>query len=202
MAGNYLRKDHFYNKAKSQGYRSRAAYKLIELDKKHKLFKSGARVLDLGSFPGSWLQVALERVGQTGRLLGVDLRELEPLQGSSIELLKVFIGDAADEDLQAEILRQSDGGFNLIMSDMSPKLSGIKFRDAVLSAELVSLAHNISRKMLKKDGALVAKIFPGSEVEEVLKSLRESFLKINRHSLKATRGSSNEFYIVAKGFLG
>jgi len=199
MAAPYKRKDHNYLQAKEQGYRSRAAYKLLELDQKYSFLKSGGKVLDLGCFPGSWLQVALKKVGKKGKVVGIDLREVEPLAGPFGDAL-IFLGDAADLQLQKQISDSVAGCFDVILSDMSPKISGIKFRDAVNSAELVQLAHNIAQVLLNKDGILVAKIFPGSECDSVTQQLKNSFAKVTRHSLKATRGSSKEFYILARGF--
>ena len=198
-SNNYIRKDQLYLRAKDEGYRSRAAYKLLELDKRHGLLRKGARVLDLGSFPGGWLQVAAGKVGKKGVVLGVDLKELDPVYGGAP--VEIFCGDVMSEEFSAFVASQLEGRLvNVVLSDMSPQLSGIRFRDAVRSAELVELAFGVCRNFLSPGGSFVAKIFPGPECEELARELRLSFDKFSRRVLESSRKSSNELYLVGQGF--
>lgn len=187
----YQRKDHLYNKAKEEGYRSRAAYKLLEIQKKHRLIRSGQVILDLGCYPGGWCQVA----AQLGaRVVGVDIRTLETFADNTISIVE---GDANDPDVQAELLRLAGRKFDLVLSDMSPHLSGIEARDNVRIAELVELAFDIAFQMLRPNGIVVAKAFPCNDVEEVLQRQKKRFQKLKRTRLESTRTTSNELYVTA-----
>ncbi|HQH25881.1 MAG TPA: RlmE family RNA methyltransferase [Oligoflexia bacterium] len=201
MPGNYDRKDHLYRKAKQEGYRSRAAYKLIELDHRYKLIRQRMSVVDLGCYPGGWLQVVLERIGQQGLLVGVDLNYVEPVsvKGKEAAIIK---GDIFSEETRAEILSRAGGKVSLVLSDLSPQLSGVRFRDAVKSAELVECALDLSREILENGGSLVAKIFPGPECDSLVEKFRASFRVFSRASLKSSRKSSTELYFVAREFRG
>ena len=199
MAGNFVRKDRLYHAAKESGYRSRAAFKLIELDKRFKLFRPGMRVLDLGSFPGGWVQIALERVKSSGKVVGVDLRAVEEvlIKGARAE---IFIGDITAADTQGKVLDAIGGKADIVLSDLSPQLTGIKFQDSVRSAELVQTGIEVCEKVLAPGGTFVAKIFPGAEAEEIAKEIRKRWKNFTRCSLDATRKSSNELYFVARNF--
>ncbi len=201
MGRQYKRKDHFYEKAKDSGYRSRASYKLIELNKQSKLLKPGARVLDLGCFPGGWLQVALDKVGPKGLVVGVDLKPVDALERNGAAA-KIFQGDIMSPEVQNILRAESPEGYDAVISDLSPKLSGIAFRDAAQSAELVQMGLHIAREFLVEGGDFVAKIFPGQECEELIPQIRSSFRKCSRKNLDSTRKSSKELYILAQGFKG
>lgn len=204
MAGTYQRKDHLYAKAKEEGYRSRAAYKLAELDKKHRLLRAGARVVDLGCFPGGWLQVAAEKVGAAGVVVGVDLKQVEPIpvKGKVLTAPVIFQGDLNDPEIQRSIVESCGGPADLVLSDMSPQLSGIRFRDAAYSAELVRLALGFCSQVLRPGGSFVAKVFPGQECEEIAPEVRKVFQKFSRENLDSSRRTSNEMYFVGLGFRG
>jgi len=201
MPGVYKRKDHLYEKAKAAGYRSRAAYKLLELNKKFRLLTPGATVLDLGCFPGGWLQVSQEKVGD-GLVIGIDLNEVEPLAvNKNMTRLPVIIhGDLNDAALQNEIENICGGRVDLVLSDMSPKLSGIRFRDAALSAELLELAFRMCERFLRPGGKFVAKVFQGQETDDLIKKMRARFERISRENLDSSRKSSTELYVVAQEF--
>ena len=201
MPGVYNRKDHLYEKAKAAGYRSRAAYKLLELNKKFRLLNTGATVLDLGCFPGGWLQVAQEKVGD-GLVVGIDLNEVEPLSvNKKMTRLPVIIhGDLNDSQLQDEIENICGRRADLVLSDMSPKLSGIRFRDASLSAELLELAFRMCERFLRPGGNFAAKIFQGQETDDFIKKMRPRFGRISRENLDSSRKSSTELYVVAQDF--
>ncbi len=196
MASQYNRKDHLYQKAKEEGYRSRAAYKLIELQQSHKLIHTGDHVLDVGAWPGGWTQVALEFVGPTGTVTGIDLVEMEPINDPRCTLIT---GDARD---LSSYLESPEMRFDVVMSDMSHKLTGIKEADQAAIVGIAELARYVAQENLKKGGNFVVKVFKGNEVEGFVKSTRPMFNKVLRSELKSTRNTSNEFYVIGLGFKG
>jgi len=198
---DYNRKDALYQKAKQEGYRSRAAYKLIELDKKHSLIRKNSVVLDLGCFPGGWLQVALNKVGKSGKVVGIDLREVEDFP-ASLGNLEILLGDLYDEEIQGKIREIIQGRANVVLSDMSPQLTGIRFQDAARSSALVELAFYYAQLFLVPGGSFIAKIFPGTECEELAKEFRPAFKSFSRTVLKSSRKTSKEVYFVGTGFRG
>ncbi len=205
MSGSYNRKDHLYQKAKSEGYRSRAAYKLKELQQKYRFIQPGFSVLDLGCWPGGWLQVAGELVTPSGVAAGVDLQPLEDLAQLQNEspAIKFVAGDARDAPVQQQLFAFAGGKFDVVLSDMSPKLSGISEVDRSAAVGLAELALAISKKCLKTGGVLVIKVFKGNETEEFYrKLLQPAFEKTVRVELDATRKTSNEFYLFARNFKG
>ena len=199
MPGKYNRKDHFYNKAKEAGYRSRAAYKLVELQKKYKLLKSGAKVLDLGCWPGGWLQVASQTVGPNGVVVGIDLVEADSLKDRNVRIIR---GDAGDSSAIASCIEAAGSVFDIIISDMSPKLSGIAEVDQSGIVACGELALNAALECLRPGGALVMKVFKGEETNAFVKKVERHFQKVTRCELDATRQTSNEFYVLATGLKG
>lgn len=193
MAGKYNRKDHYYEKAKSSGYRSRAAFKLIELDRKYKLLKRGARVIDLGSWPGGWLQVASERVGSHGRVVGIDLKAIDKLEANNVRFV---VGDVGDEQALRSALKELDGNCDLVVSDMSPKLSGIKEVDGARSGACGELALYVATQVLKPGGSILMKLFTGADADDVVRQTREMFTKVIRTKPDSSRRSSSEFYLL------
>jgi len=193
----YNRKDHLYQKAKEEGYRSRAAYKLIELNEKHKLFKNGARVLDLGAWPGGWLQVAANAVGENGLAIGIDLTKIEDLNDPRIKLVQ---GDVQDPEVIAKACTMAGGKFDLVLSDMSPKLTGIKEVDNTAAVGCAEAAISAAMSALVAGGNFACKLFKSNEAEMFVKSLKPLFNKVERRELDTTRNTSNEFYAVALGF--
>lgn len=204
MPGKYQKKDHLYHQAKDVGWRSRAAFKLIELDQKYKLLRKGSAVLDLGAAPGGWMQVAARKVGREGTVVGVDL-ELVP-SFSLAELGKesaipLFIqGDITAEATWNRIREIYSERFDLVVSDMSPKLSGIRDRDLAHSIALVERCHTVCQSQLRKGGSFVAKVFAGADTDELYEQLRPSFKKLFRVHPKASRKTSTELYFVGLGF--
>lgn len=199
VSGGYNRTDHLYKKAKEEGYRSRAAYKLIELNQRFHALTAGARVLDLGAWPGGWLQVASEVVGTDGIVVGIDLVPIEPLPGKNVHLIT---GNAADPEIQSRAFALAGGKFNAVLSDMSPKLSGIKEADRAATIGCAELALGIAGQTLELGGTLIIKLFKSNEAEQFVKSIRPMFNKVSRSELDATRKTSNEFYVVGSGFKG
>lgn len=193
---NYNRKDHFYEKAKEEGFRSRAAYKLLELNDKFKIFRKGQRVLDLGAWPGGWLQVASEKIGETGIAVGIDLMQIDDFGKSNIKILK---GDVRDSAILEQALAISGRAFDIVLSDMSPKLTGIREIDQAATIGCAELAFYVAQKILAIGGDLVIKVFKGNDTEQFVKTLRPVFNKVTRTELKSSRKTSNEFYIFANG---
>ncbi len=190
----YNRKDHLYQKAKDEGYRSRAAYKLIEVQDTYKIIQSGNRVLDVGAWPGGWTQVALNYVGPSGEVIAIDLQALDPIDDPRCKLIA---GDARDLH---EILGASEPSFDVVVSDMSAKLTGIREADQAAAVGCAELALYVAQQNLKKGGNFLVKVFKGGDVEGFVKSARPMFNKLVRSELKSTRNTSNEFYVIGLGF--
>lgn len=215
----YNRKDHFYQKAKKEGYPSRSAYKLIEMDKQFGIFKSGVKIIDLGSAPGGWLKVCEEKLtkvetrdlaslhaGQS-RPSTVDSRpiiigiDLLPLKTSTSPSMIFIQGDFTDPENQQKIIETLGDKADWVLSDMSHNLSGIKFRDINASLDLCQSAFDFAKKILKKGGGLVVKTFPGPDTQPFKKDLEKSFQKIKTFIPESTRKTSTEIYLIAKGFM-
>jgi 23S rRNA (uridine2552-2'-O)-methyltransferase len=193
----YDRKDHLYEKAKSEGYASRAAYKLKEIQQKFKLIKQGSRVLDLGCWPGGWLQTASELTGTSGVVVGLDLVAVEISLPSHVF---TFQGDIRDSDVLTNAIAQLGGEADAVVSDMSPKLSGIPEVDRAASKGLNQMAFYAATKTLRAGGFFVAKVFKSNEAETFIKEIRPHFESIKRTELDSTRATSNEFYVVGIGY--
>lgn len=191
------RKDHYYTLARKLGYRSRAAFKLKELIKRFKILSRGDVVLDLGAAPGGWLQVAREHVGKEGFILGVDLNYIKPLPWDNVKLLKL---DVTNPEASELILKTLPRKADVVLSDLSPKVSGIWELDVAKQASLTRAALTIIDSVLKPDGSALLKIFQGPSFEEVLKEIRKRFKKVKLVKPKASRTSSAEVYAVALGF--
>ncbi len=203
MSGTYNRKDTLYQQAKENGYRSRAAYKLLELDKKYKLLTSGAAVVDLGCFPGGWLQVAAEKLGASGKVVGVDLVSVEKLPALPGKSEPVILqGDFLSPQTQEAITTALGTKADVVLSDMSPKLSGIRFRDVAAATALVEQGFLFCSSILKQGGVYVAKVFPGNDTDDLVKRIRPSFEKVQREQLRSSRKTSNEFYLLCRGYCG
>jgi 23S rRNA (uridine2552-2'-O)-methyltransferase len=198
MSKRWLRErknDFYYKKAKRMDYRSRASFKLMQIDERFKVLPPGGAVADLGAAPGGWLQVAQERVGPKGKVVGVDLQHIEPLEGVS-----TFRGDITRPETVDRLKELLGGKADTILSDMSPNISGSYSLDHARSVELCTHALNFARQTLKPGGSLVMKIFEGDMMPGFLNEVRKSFATLKLHSPKASRSSSSEIYIVARGF--
>ncbi len=197
MSPVYERKDRFYRKAKEKGLASRAIFKLDELDQSFGLIRPKDRVLDLGCAPGGWLQYIAQKIGPEGKAVGVDLLPLKTKFPSSISIIQ---GDATQAPIQEKIIRALDGPANVIVSDMAPNLTGIRFRDTYLSYELAETVFQVALKILKPEGHLLLKIFPGDETENFKKKLKSYFKELKTFIPEATRKGSSEVYLIAKNF--
>jgi 23S rRNA (uridine2552-2'-O)-methyltransferase len=190
--------DPFVKQAQRDGYRSRSAYKLIELNEKDRLIRPGMKILDLGSAPGGWSQVAGKLVGAKGRVLATDILPMEPIK--NVDFVQ---GDFNDEAVVAQLLEWIGGGrFDLIISDIAPNITGIDSADQASSMNFLELALDTVRKTLKPGATFVAKMFQGSGSDQYLKELRTSFEKVLTRKPAASRAESREVFIVAKGFKG
>src|SRR6188508_424900 len=190
--------DPFVKKAQLDGYRSRSAYKLVELNEKDRLIRPGMRIMDLGSAPGGWSQVAGKLVGAKGRVLATDILPMEPIK--NVDFIQ---GDFTDEAVVAQLLEWLGGGkFDLIVSDIAPNITGIDSADQASSMYFLELALDTVRQTLKPGATFVAKMFQGSGSDQYVKELRSSFDKVLIRKPAASRAESREVYIVAKGFKG
>ena len=181
--------DHFFREAKRNGYRSRAAYKLIEIDDKKKIFNSGDVVLDLGAAPGSWLQVAAKRVGKHGTVIGVDLKEIEGFESNQITLMQDDVTTLSPESFDGEL-------FDVILSDMAPNTTGTRTIDHHGSVNLCHTALKLSRRLLKPTGNLVMKVLEGEAYKALLDLAATYFESAKGYKPKASRAISTEMYIV------
>ena len=188
------RRDHVYRQAKDSGYAARAVYKLEELDKKFRLLSSGRHVLDLGCWPGSWMQYAAERVGEDGFVLGVDLKQVELALPS---WAKAGVADV--EELDPARLVEQFGDFDVVISDMAPKTTGDRATDQYRSEALTERALDIALVVLRPGGHFAAKVFQGSGFQDLLKRVRASFSECKSFHTTATRAGSKEQYIVGRG---
>jgi len=190
--------DPYVKKAQVDGYRSRASYKLIEINEKDKLYQSGNIVMDLGSAPGGWSQVIAPAVGSKGRVIASDILPMDGIVGVS------FIqGDFTDERVYDAILNLlGDDRVDTVVSDMAPNLSGVNTTDQYSSIYLVELALDMARNVLKPGGCFCAKVFQGVGYEEYVKDVRQSFSKVIIRKPAASRARSREVYVVGKGFKG
>jgi len=187
--------DHFVQQAKQQGYRARSSYKLLEIDAKDKLLKPGMRVVDLGSAPGGWSQVAAQKVGASGHVFALDLLEMLGLPNVT------FIqGDFTEDAVLAE-LKAKLGGQNvdLVISDIAPNISGIPLADQAKSYYLAELALDFAVKHLKPGGCFLVKVFQGGDFDRYLKSLRSHFKQVLIRKPEASRMQSKEVYLLGKG---
>ena len=187
--------DHYVQEAKRLGYRSRAAFKLVELDARDKLLRPGMTVVDLGSAPGSWSQVLRAKVGASGRIVAIDLLPMDPLAG-----VQFVQGDfRADEGLAALATALGGRPVDLVVSDMAPNLSGVESADQARSVHLGELALEFAGDHLREGGDLVVKVFQGSGLQELQKAMAAYFTKVYVRKPKSSRDRSRETFLVAKG---
>lgn len=194
---SYIRKDHYYKRAKDEGKPSRSAYKIEQLNKKFHLAKNGFNVLDLGCAPGGWLLELCSMVGKSGRVLGIDILPLKiSIPSNAMFILGDILSMETIKKIQTELKKEVD----LVVSDMAPNTSGVAFRDAYLSFELCTVALRVANKTLKDGGSFVAKIFMGNDVEEFKRMLKKRFKNVFQEIPPATRKGSKELYLIATGF--
>lgn len=187
--------DPFVRKAQAGGWRSRAVFKLEEIDRREELLKAGMAVLDLGAGPGAWSQYARRRVGRNGLVVASDILPMEPLAG--VEFIQ---GDFRDEQVfEAILARVPEGGFDVVLSDMAPNLSGMDAIDQPRSLYLAELALDIARRALKPGGDVLIKTFQGSGFDDLVAEARRNFARVRFVKPEASRARSPELYLLARG---
>lgn len=192
------RKDHYYNKSKQEGYRSRAAYKLQQLDETADLFSPGDTVVDLGAAPGGWLQVAAEAVGPSGRVIGVDLQRIKPFEDIDVETVR---GDMTDPETKDAVREVAGGDVDVVLSDMAPNMTGEYSVDHARSIHLAEQALETALDLLVTGGDLAIKVFDGRDFAEFRATVEGDFEYARTIRPDASRDSSSEVYVVGKGYL-
>ncbi len=188
-------KDPFVRKARSEGYRSRAAYKLIEINARDRFLVPGAGVVDLGAAPGGWSQVVAQKVAPGGRVIALDLLEIAPISG-----VTVLRGDCREPGIQRQLEEALSGQkADVVLSDLSPNISGIASADQARAAELVQMAIGFCGLRLKPDGSFLVKVFQGEEFTGVLKAMKQMFREVRTIKPTASREESRETYLLARG---
>lgn len=187
--------DPYVQKAKGEGYRSRAAYKLIEIDDKFKILKSGFRVVDLGAAPGGWTQVALERVGPSGQVVGIDLTPMEPLENAIL-----ICGDFCDPQILEHLKASLQGPVHVVLSDMAASSTGHSQTDHLRIMALAEEAFAFAQDVLQTGGSFVVKVLQGGTEKELLGLFKKHFDKVTHFKPPASRADSAEIYVVAIGF--
>jgi 23S rRNA (uridine2552-2'-O)-methyltransferase len=189
--------DPYVAEAKKQGYRSRAAFKLLQLDDKFHVLKAGARVVDLGAAPGGWCQVAVDRVGERGTVIGIDLLPMDSIPGADLIQMD-FMSEAAPDELK----RRLGGLANVVMSDMAASATGHAQTDHLKIMLLAETAYAFARDVLAPHGVFIAKVLQGGATGELLKLLKRDFADVKHVKPPASRSDSAEIYVVALGFRG
>lgn len=192
---NERRQEHYYRLAKKTGFRSRASFKLIQIDERFDIFREGDAVADLGAAPGGWLQVAKELVGEKGRVVGVDLRPIRRLED-----VVTIIGDITDDSTMLALVKEFGGKADVVLSDMAPDISGNYSTDHARSVYLCKHALGVCDRVLKKNGKLVMKVFMGDMIKTLRDETERRFAEVKMHSPDASRPTSSEMYIIATGF--
>jgi 23S rRNA (uridine2552-2'-O)-methyltransferase len=190
--------DIYVQRAQKEGYRSRACYKLLEIQEKDRLIKPGMTVIDLGSAPGGWSQVAAELVGHNGKVIASDILAMDGLAG--VEFIQ---GDFTEQSVLDQIIAAiGDKPVDLVISDMAPNMSGMNAVDQPRAMYLIELAVDLAKQVLKPNGMFLAKVFHGEGFDELLKDMRTSFNTVQTRKPAASRSRSREVYQLAKGFKG
>ena len=189
--------DPYVIQAQRQGYRSRAAFKLSELDEKYRLLKKGTRVVDLGAAPGGWTQISLEKLGPSGKVVAIDISPIEPI-GTAV----ILEGDMRDPDTAVRLTRALGGAADLVLSDMAAPASGHTATDHLRIIALVETALDFAEEVLAPGGSFVAKVLQGGTEREMLARLKRAFKQVHHSKPAASRKDSAEMYVVAMGYRG
>ena len=187
--------DPYVQRAKREGYRSRAAFKLIEIDDKYRILKKGARVIDLGAAPGGWSQVAARRIGEAGRIVAIDVLDIEPIAGVDFIQLD-FLDPAAPDELKQRLGGEAD----VVLTDMAANATGHRKTDHIKIVALVEAAAEFAREVLKAGGAFLAKVIQGGTEPALLAQLKKDFATVRHVKPAASRADSAELYLLATGF--
>jgi 23S rRNA (uridine2552-2'-O)-methyltransferase len=191
--------DPYVARAKREGFRSRAAYKLAEIDDKYRMLKPGARVVDLGAAPGGWSEIAARRVGAGGRVIALDILDMKPIVG--VEFVKLdFLDDAAPERLKAMLGGKAQGKVDVVLSDMAANASGHRQTDHLRIMALAEAAAQFAREVLAEGGTFVCKVLQGGTEAVLLAALKREFESVKHVKPPASRSDSAELYLLARGF--
>jgi 23S rRNA (uridine2552-2'-O)-methyltransferase len=185
------KKDQFRRLAREQGYRSRSAFKLKQINESYRILNRGYCVVDLGCAPGGWIQIALSEVGPKGKVIGIDIKKIEPLTEAFI-----IQGSIEEEDIINSILKISNSKVDVVLSDLSPNVSGNWELDHARQIDLTRTALQLSNKILKKGGKVVLKVFQGDMLNELIGELKKEFKKVIRTKPNASRQVSSEIYLI------
>lgn len=191
------KREFYYRQAKKENYRSRAAYKLKQINERFDVIRIGDRVVDLGASPGGWSQVAVERVGTAGKVVSVDIKRMRSIEG-----VEFVLGDIREKKTVETLLEKLGGAADVVISDMAPNISGNYSIDHARSIELCEYALDFAKRALREGGTLVVKVFEGDLYGEYLAKLKKNFRSVKGHSPRASRPASSEIYVIAKGFIG
>ena len=183
--------------AKKKGYRSRAAFKLVELDTRFHFLKKGARIIDLGAAPGGWSQVAADIVGPTGRIVAIDILEMEPLPG-----VQIFHADLTDPGIPAQLKEALGGPADVVLSDMAASTTGHRATDHIRTTALLEAGLDLAEDVLKPGGIFIGKAFQGGATGDLLARIKKLFSDVKHVKPPASRAESVELYLVAQGFKG
>ena len=189
--------DPYVARAKREGYRSRAAFKLIEMDEKYHILKAGQRIVDLGAAPGGWSQIAAKKVGPKGKVIGIDLLPIDPMPG--VDFIQL---DFLDESAPDKLIDLLGGPADVVMSDMAANTTGHKKTDHLRIIVLAEAAIEFAREILAPGGAFVAKVFQGGTENQLLADLKRDFAVVRHVKPAASRSDSSELYVLATGFRG
>jgi len=190
-------KDHFYKKAKDENFLARSIYKLEEIDAKYKVLKVGDNVLDLGYYPGSWIQYTSKKIGPNGKVIGIDIKPINT-KLNSLTNVTVYEKDIFEVNGPSDL--DVNNYFDVVVSDMAPNTTGIKSVDQIKSLELVQKVIEILPKLLKENGNFVIKVFESQEAQDYFKSIKNMFQKISFLRPKSTRSVSKEYFVIGEGF--
>ncbi|MES2803529.1 MAG: RlmE family RNA methyltransferase [Bdellovibrionota bacterium] len=194
---SYKIQDHYFKKAKEQNFVARSVFKLEEIDQKFKIISPNQKILDLGASPGSWSQYCSKKIGPNGRLLGVDLTEIDLKLSKTMSNAKFIQADLRDINLE-EIFKEYgfNDPFDIVLSDMAPKTTGIRITDQARSFELCEIALNVARKFLRKDGHFVCKLFHSDDFSKLREEIKKDFQKFEAVKPDSTRKISKEIFLV------
>ena len=193
---NQQKNDSYFKKAKIEGYRSRSAFKLLEINKKFRILKKGQNALDIGASPGGWSQILSHKVfsnEKKNKILSVDLNDFKPID-NVLNIKK----DIYDDDFILLLKKYFSDGIDIIVSDAAPSTTGNKFVDHIKNTELCERSFEIAKNLLNKGGILVIKIFDGKETERIFNLIKKNFLQFNLYKPKASKAESKEIYIISK----
>jgi 23S rRNA (uridine2552-2'-O)-methyltransferase len=189
--------DPYVARAKREGFRSRAAYKLAEIDDKYRLLRPGAHVVDLGAAPGGWSEIAARRIGARGRVIAIDILEMKPVAG--VEFLQL---DFLDETAPARLKAMLDGKADVVLSDMAANATGHRQTDHLRIMALADAAAHFAREVLSKGGSFLCKVLQGGTEAALLAALKQDFASVKHVKPPASRSDSAELYLLARGFRG